>query len=175
MRLSQDYAIAAGGLHHLNAVYKFDGGEFVRGTLIPFLRELAAHPSLRTFELGCITFSGPALPDYTRLERLVLLVVESGAWAADALAKGTRWRPALADLPLRNIDVLLATDPFRRLRRVSITVYCRCHGSSDTDSEDEDEAEDEDDAIPSTEDAGDIEAMMDGSSGEDSHGVWFEQ
>ncbi len=87
----------------------------------------------------------------------------------------TRWRPASAGLPLRDIDVLLATDPFRRLRRVSITVYCRCHGSSDTDSEDEDEAEDEDDAIPSTEDAGDIEAMMDGSSGEDSHGVWFEQ
>lgn len=134
-----------------------------------------------------------ALPDYTKLERLVLLVVNTGAWTADALAKvrapglqtlalfcwykGTRWRPALADLPLRDIDTLLATDPFHGLHRVFVTVYCRCDGSSDTDSEEEYEAEDEKDAVPSAEDAGDIsgcdEAMIYGPSGEDS--VWFEQ
>lgn len=28
-----------------------------------------------------------ALPDYAKLERLVLLVVNTGAWTADALAK----------------------------------------------------------------------------------------
>ncbi|KAL1946069.1 hypothetical protein VTO73DRAFT_15196 [Trametes versicolor] len=257
-----------------SAVYEHDGGEFVYDALVPFLRELAARPSLRTLELGCITFLRPgdiadilagaphltrlcvstclyydyersgivlplnedsrmapqycrdlravvvsanpptwlsvsaqselmqfmdnenmdslldmlpahctithltlgpiwrepdpffqasytdehqnqfkALPDYCNfptkaLERLVLLVVNTGAWTADALAKvrapglqtlalfcwykGTRWRPALADLPLRGIDALLATDVSRGLQRVFVTVYCRCDGSSDT-------------------------------------------
>lgn len=156
-----------------------------------------------------------ALPEYTELERLVLLVVNTGAWTADALAKvrapglqtlalfcwykSTRWRAALADLPLRDIDTLLAMDPFRGLQRVFVSVYCRCDGSSDTDSEEEYEAEDEEGAVPSTGDAGDIsaedtleledrhtyivgisgvtpgcdEAMVDGPSGEDN--VWFEQ
>lgn len=72
----------------------------------------------------------------------------------------------MADLPLRDIDALLTTDPFRGLQHVFVTVYCRCDGASDTDSEEEYEVEDEKDAVPSTGNAGDI-------SEEDS--IWFEQ
>lgn len=42
-----------------SAVYEHDGGEFVYDALVPFLRELAARSSLRTLELGCITFLRP--------------------------------------------------------------------------------------------------------------------
>lgn len=101
------------------------------------------------------------LPNFTKLNDLVLLVVDTGTWATDALAMvrsptlqvlslfcwceelDSNWGSVLQDmdLSLQDIDALLSKAPFLGLQRICVTVFCRepavrSDDSSSSDAED---------------------------------------
>ncbi|KAL1946072.1 hypothetical protein VTO73DRAFT_15199 [Trametes versicolor] len=85
------------------------------------------------------------LVNFVNLENLILLVVDTGAWIADALAMvrspalhtlslfcwcenlDSSWESVLQDLdlPLRRVDTMLSETPFRDLQRICVTIFCR--------------------------------------------------